>query len=77
MRNVRSKNRNEPKKKGGNMVKRTKLLTIFLILLCASIIPITFISGCMADNNTMNIKAANIPTTNAAVNGMYPQQFPF
>jgi len=57
------------------MVKRAKLLTIFFILLCSSIIPITFISGCMADNNTKNINAANTPITNAAVNGMNPQYY--
>lgn len=55
------------------MVKRAKLLTIFFILLCASIIPVAFISGCMADNNTTNANVVNTPTTNVAVNGMYPQ----
>lgn len=49
------------------MVKRAKLLTIFLILLCAAIIPAAFISGCMADNNTT--------VTNAAVKSMYPQYY--
>ncbi len=57
------------------MVKRAKLLTIFLILLCAAIIPAAFISGCMADNNTLNTNAANTPTTNVAVKGMYPQYY--
>ena len=58
------------------MVKRAKLLTIFLILLCVSIIPVVFISGCMADNNTTTTNGANTPTTNVAVAGMYSQYYP-
>jgi hypothetical protein len=55
------------------MVKRAKLPTIFLILLLAIIIPVAFISGCTADNNTPNTNVANTPITNVAVKGMYPQ----
>jgi hypothetical protein len=57
------------------MVKRTKLPTIVFILLFAIIIPVAFISGCTADNNTPNTNVANTPITNVAVKGMYPQYY--